>query len=161
MRYLKKENFDGTCRWCKTPNIPKPRRTFCSEECVHEYRIRTSGSYIREQVYKRDKGICSICKINTKTIQKKLLDTNCHCTKVKNKYMKKLSKNKPHNDECSKIRNEYSIGEKRKVWRRKYGGGLWDADHIVRVDQGGGCCGLDNLRTLCIPCHKNITYKQN
>ena len=45
--------------------------------------------------------------------------------------------------------------------KRKFGGGLWDADHIIPVKNGGGCCGLDNLRTLCIPCHKNITYKQN
>ncbi len=33
----------------------------------------------------------------------------------------------------------------------------WDADHIVPVIEGGGECGLDNLRTLCIPCHKKET----
>jgi len=40
---------------------------------------------------------------------------------------------------------------------KKHGGGLWDADHIVPVKEGGGLCGLDNLRTLCIKCHKTIT----
>jgi 5-methylcytosine-specific restriction endonuclease McrA len=33
-------------------------------------------------------------------------------------------------------------------------GSLWQADHIVPVAEGGGECGLDNLRTLCTPCHK-------
>jgi 5-methylcytosine-specific restriction endonuclease McrA len=34
---------------------------------------------------------------------------------------------------------------------------LWDADHIVPVSEGGGLCGLDGYRTLCIPCHKRVT----
>ena len=156
MRYLAKKLFDGTCRWCGTLNIPKPRRTFCSKECVHQYRLRTSGSYIREQVYARDKGICSLCGIDTKTVKKQIIETNCHCTKRKNKYQRK-QKQPPHLPQCLAIRTDYSLGEKRKVWKRKYGGGLWDADHIIRVDSGGGCCGLDNLRTLCLACHKSVT----
>jgi ethanolamine utilization cobalamin adenosyltransferase len=32
-------------------------------------------------------------------------------------------------------------------------GDFWQADHIVPVAQGGGDAGLDNLRTLCTPCH--------
>lgn len=31
---------------------------------------------------------------------------------------------------------------------------LWEADHIVPVVLGGGLCGLENYRTLCMPCHK-------
>lgn len=33
----------------------------------------------------------------------------------------------------------------------------WEADHIVPVVEGGGLCGLDGYRTLCIPCHKRVT----
>ena len=40
---------------------------------------------------------------------------------------------------------------------KKFGGGLWDRDHIIPVKNGGGNCGLDNLRTLCIKCHKKVT----
>lgn len=29
----------------------------------------------------------------------------------------------------------------------------WEADHIIPVCEGGGCCGIDNYRTLCGPCH--------
>ncbi len=34
---------------------------------------------------------------------------------------------------------------------------LWDADHIVPVIEGGGECDLDNLRTLCVHCHRVVT----
>jgi len=34
---------------------------------------------------------------------------------------------------------------------------LWDADHIRPVAEGGGQCDLDNLRTLCLPCHREVT----
>jgi len=34
---------------------------------------------------------------------------------------------------------------------------MWQADHIVPVVHGGGCCGLENIRTLCLPCHKRET----
>ena len=32
-------------------------------------------------------------------------------------------------------------------------GNAWHADHIRPVYKGGGLCDLDNLRTLCLPCH--------
>jgi hypothetical protein len=34
---------------------------------------------------------------------------------------------------------------------------LWDADHIVPVIEGGGGCGIDNYRTLCVSCHRGET----
>jgi hypothetical protein len=34
---------------------------------------------------------------------------------------------------------------------------LWDADHILPVAEGGGECDLDNLRTLCLMCHREAT----
>ena len=34
---------------------------------------------------------------------------------------------------------------------------LWDADHILPVCQGGGECDLENMRTLCLKCHRKIT----
>ena len=32
-------------------------------------------------------------------------------------------------------------------------GNAWHADHIMPVHKGGGLCGLENLRTLCVLCH--------
>lgn len=36
---------------------------------------------------------------------------------------------------------------------------LWDADHILPVCEGGGECDLENIRTLCLACHKDVTYR--
>ena len=111
----------------------------CSKECVHELKLRTSGRYLRGHVYKRDRGICSECGTDTKDIAKRAL---CILDIEKRKEFLK----------------ENNISTKRKVWKRKNGGGLWDADHIIAVKDGGGQCGLDNIRTLCIPCHKKKTF---
>lgn len=40
------------------------------------------------------------------------------------------------------------INRKRKSW--------WEADHILSVVEGGDS-NLDNIRTLCIPCHRSVT----
>ena len=36
-------------------------------------------------------------------------------------------------------------------------GDFWQADHMTAVAEGGGECGLGNLRTLCTPCHAKET----
>lgn len=33
----------------------------------------------------------------------------------------------------------------------------WEMDHRVPVVEGGGSCGLENLRTLCRACHRRET----
>lgn len=146
-KYKKREELGKTedgftcCRWCKKAVTP-PRRTICSEECAHELKIRTSGRYLRRCVYKRDKGLCSVCNQDTKLISQKAL--SIENIDARNIYLK-----------------ENEIPLKRKIWKRKNGGGLWDADHIIPVKDGGGLCGIDNIRTLCIPCHKKKTYAKN
>ena len=71
---LLEKNEEGLtkCRWCSGSVLP-PRRTMCSKECVHELKLRTSGRYLRGHVYKRDRGVCSECSIDTKDIAKKAL----------------------------------------------------------------------------------------
>jgi 5-methylcytosine-specific restriction enzyme A len=55
-------------------------------------------------------------------------------------------------------------GKEREAGLRFYGmkgigsrRSLWDADHVVPVAEGGGQCDLDNLRTLCVACHREAT----
>ena len=56
-----------------TDVVKPPRRTMCSPECVHELQLRTNGRYLRDCVYKRDKGICKLCNVDTKKIAKEAL----------------------------------------------------------------------------------------
>src|ERR1700679_4343857 len=52
-------------RWCELEIIAKRRRTFCSDYCVHQWRLRTDPGYLRDQVFARDHGICAVCQIDT------------------------------------------------------------------------------------------------
>lgn len=133
------ENGFKLCRYCNSTVYP-PRRTICSPECQHQLLIRTNNRYLRQQIYIRDKGICNICNLDTKKIASIALSLD---PEERKNYLKDLG-----------------ISLKRKIWKRKFGGGLWDADHIIPVKDGGGCCGLENIRTLCIPCHKKITFSK-
>jgi 5-methylcytosine-specific restriction endonuclease McrA len=35
----------------------------------------------------------------------------------------------------------------------------WEADHIIPVIEGGGGCGPEGYRTLCLVCHRSETSK--
>jgi hypothetical protein len=52
---------------------------------------------------------------------------------------------------------EFGVSTQRWFSRTSYNRGIWDADHIVPVVEGGGECSLDNYRTLCLGCHKRVT----
>ncbi|HEY2435418.1 MAG TPA: HNH endonuclease [Vicinamibacterales bacterium] len=116
----------AVCRWCRRPVLP-PRRTFCGDACVREWKIRSSPWYVRREVKKRDKGVCRLCGTNVI---------------------------KAHREWR---RAQPPAGERnaRKAWRAARP--RWEADHIVPVADGGGECGLENYRLLCRACHVRVT----
>src|SRR3974390_781650 len=57
-------NGRGICRWCSL-EVPRGRFTFCSEYCVHEWKLRSQPAYLREKVLQRDRGICAACGVDT------------------------------------------------------------------------------------------------
>jgi len=119
------------CRWCELEILAKRRRTFCSDYCVHQWRLRTDPGYLRDQVFARDRGVCRLCQANTIAIYAAL----------------KRARG------AARAAGLSLYGMKTISARRS----LWDADHIVPVAEGGGQCDLDNLRTLCLPCHREVT----
>ena len=119
------------CRWCELEILAKRRRTFCSDYCVHQWRLRTDPGYLRDQVFARDRGICAACQADTVAIYHAL----------------KRARG------AARAAGLSLYGMKFITSRRS----LWDADHIRPVAEGGGQCDLDNLRTLCLPCHREVT----
>ncbi len=119
------------CRWCDLEILARRRRTFCSDYCVHQWRLRTDPGYVRDQVFARDHGICAVCRIDTLAAYNAL----------------KRARG-PARFAGLRLYGMRSIATRRS---------LWDADHILPVAEGGGQCDLDNLRTLCLLCHREAT----
>jgi 5-methylcytosine-specific restriction enzyme A len=124
-------NGRGLCRWCSL-EVPRGRYTFCSEFCVHEWKLRSQPAYLREKVFERDRGICADCGVDTNAAARKL----------------RFSR--------GPSRTSLLLHWGLRTRSRK---SLWDADHIVPVIEGGGECDLSNIRTLCLRCHRSVTNK--
>ena len=121
------------CRRCSA-EIRKGsgRRTFCSDACVVEWKIRTQPEFAAEQVHARDKGICSACQRDCDALFRKLRITK----------------------RARRPRRMQELGLPAYLLRRRR---YWEVDHIQPVVEGGGSCGLENLRTLCWECHRRVT----
>lgn len=181
-----RRNQVGTCRWCGGAVQP-PRRTFCSDECVHQHKIRTQPGYAADLVVQRDGGVCQICGINCMLIRERLtqllaaerraavasagrhectiakwnvlrgdpvprgcLHPECLDTAVRNLRRYWDLSPPPYSDRYKAACCE--VGLPPKLWSMKRR--LWEMDHIQPVVEGGGDCGLENLRTLCWDCHR-------
>jgi len=122
-------NGRNLCRWCNL-EVPKGRVTFCSDWCVEEWRLRTDPGHLREKVFERDKGICAVCGVD------------CEAAWIQLKRLRG----------AARVRTVREWGVKPRARKS-----LWDADHIVPVVEGGGECDLENIRTLCLKCHRAAT----
>jgi 5-methylcytosine-specific restriction endonuclease McrA len=107
--------------------VRPPRRTFCSDPCVHEWRLRSDPSYARAEVWKRDRGTCRACGLKLAAA------------------LRRWRRERP----------AARRGASYREWRRRRP--RWEADHILPVADGGGECGLENYRLLCRACHLQVT----
>jgi 5-methylcytosine-specific restriction enzyme A len=112
------------CRWCGL-EVPPGRRTFCSDWCVEEWKLRSDPGHLRARVFQRDRGVCAVCGLNC-------VSELCRIKRL-----------------CGPARFRASA-----EWSLRGRRTLWDADHVVPVSEGGGECDLSNMRTLCLKCHR-------
>jgi 5-methylcytosine-specific restriction enzyme A len=125
------------CRQCSQETEP-PRKTFCSDACVHAWKVRSQGAYAREQVFERDRGVCACCGLDTETLKQLLY-------RVRNEKGEMAYLN-------LQIYYYSQTGYRFEIDKHFY-----EVDHVVSVADGGGSCGLENLMTLCVPCHRRKT----
>jgi len=155
---LRRAKEEKLCRWCglDVKRYSTRCRSFCSPQCVHEHSLRSDMNYARHQVYKRDHGVCSQCGLN--------------CSRWFREFKKWMRELRLHlntlNPTQCEIRDiaimEYfwlsGLDNPKKSWVHR--STFWDMDHILPVVHGGGQCGMDNLTTLCVRCHRDKTAKQ-
>jgi 5-methylcytosine-specific restriction endonuclease McrA len=92
--------------------------------------VRSDPGYLRDQVLKRDRGVCKSCRVNT-LVAAGILKRSRGATR-------------------QRLLNYWDL-------ESYTGRSLWEADHITPVVEGGGECDLSNLRTLCLRCHRMAT----
>jgi hypothetical protein len=133
------------CRWCRK-RVPKGRRYWCSRKCVNEYLLLSSRQLMDSKVLKRDRGMCSICGLDCIAVEEALDELRDKC------HMALLAGQWPDWQKGTlwDFRNSLGLRNRRRCW---------DADHIKPVCRGGGECGLENYRTLCVWCHRRETAR--
>jgi 5-methylcytosine-specific restriction protein A len=126
------------------------RVNWFSQACVDSWKIKNDPQTIRAKVLERDHGVCAVCGINAEMKRRcyhRMLHDAAETPRWHGLDAIEMLGGKP-----AKIRKAYAKAGwpgLRRTW--------WEADHIVAVVEGGGQCGLDNYRTLCVRCHKRAT----
>jgi len=127
-----------SCKWCGGP-MPGRRTSYCSDSCYREWYIRSSSSFARYHVRERDQGVCAQCGCDTDKLDRVIRHAIRSLRETRSRWCYQTLSGV---ELCGIMNFNYQGSTK------------WEMDHIVPVSEGGGGCGLDNLRTLCVPCHK-------
>jgi len=156
------------CRWCRAL-VPRGRRWWCSAGCVTAYRIRSDPGFARARVHERDRGICAICGTDTEAEGARLTGLLAGLgTEVSTELSWEPVARTLHGPLAAWLGlPAQSLSPFRDwpdrdpwpatLWIRWRVEIPWEADHVTPVIEGGGECGLDGYRTLCLPCHRRET----
>jgi 5-methylcytosine-specific restriction endonuclease McrA len=153
-RLPKGPNGRALCRQCST-EVPVGRRTFCSEGCVDGWRVKTDPTFMRQAVLHRDRGICAECGTDTLAIEQDIRNVQAMDTTDHKAAPPRWKRPPGYIDGREHARA--SVLRLHGINPATSRTSFWDADHKVPVIEGGGECDLDNIRTLCIPCHQRVT----
>lgn len=140
------------CAWCAKTLVRGSNNiieaTYCSAQCADLGRVRRGGMYastkIREQLFALERGVCCLCKLDAHAL---------YCRVKTLQPAERLNALLAAKFTLPKSKSSQFLIDPIKEHD------FWQADHIVAVAEGGGGCGLDNLRTLCTSCHIRETAK--
>lgn len=147
----------GHCTWCGD-EVSAGRRTWCSASCTRQWEERNDPRVQGKLVWKRDKGVCQLCGADTERIKRVMKRLRSAASRDFARTFEGLKEwpGRARRLERYLIARDIMCGWLRtKQWDDTTH--LYEIDHITPVVEGGGLCTVDNLRTLCIPCHKDET----
>lgn len=126
------------CRYCGR-EVPPGRADWCADACrqkaLHEHSLVADPAAQRRAVFRRDRGVCATCGRDTLRLRRQLQ----HAGEPERTHL--LQRLRQHG---------YDAGRLARLQ-------LWEMDHVRPVAEGGGLGGLQNLQTLCVPCHNRKT----
>lgn len=143
------------CRWCRAP-LDRRSIGYCGDECADEVAIRLSRAAVMALVDRRDGGVCSRCGLDTGQLLR-IVDRLRQ--RSERRRLRSGALRDPSDLDAARwerLRAELAARGFGAV-DRWHTPNLREADHVVAVAEGGGCCGLENFRTLCVPCHRAET----
>jgi len=153
------ENFErwgepGKCRWCQKdlpPEKAEDTTSFCSYRCACEYKLKkpSNSADVRSRLFALEHGKCVLCGLDAHSLY-----LDCKARSPPERYQLLL-----RTPGFAPSAGAGRSGVKDKRLDNPVEGMFWQADHILPVIEGGGCCSLDNYRTLCTPCHAKETDK--
>jgi superfamily II DNA or RNA helicase len=135
---------------------------FCSSKCEKDMKVKASSGAARQQLMKRDRGICDICNLDCATLVKRLqsIEKNQEADSEEMPLWKQQRERLLSRKEYQVFASKLSSAMKESLIDRALSGKAWQADHIIPVFEGGGQCTITNLRTLCTACHREVTAEQ-
>ena len=113
---------------------------FCSGACRGAYFCRRSGASLRRQLHAIDRGVCRACGLD------------CDALVAHVRQFPAALRARAAARFAPALRDAPALLA--ALASKPSAGRAWHADHIHAVRDGGGGCGLGNLQTLCVVCHR-------
>ena len=156
----------GRCRECGQ-QVGGGRVSWCGDACVRLHRLRCDPNYQRLEVFNRDRGVCVVCGLDCVALRAKLqplLAWELAAVSMLG-IVRAMSGKLPEwwqlahpqfdahaiEEACALVHEQ---GLLKQVGNRR--SSYWEMDHVVPL-WSGGTNEIRNLRTLCIPCHREAT----
>ena len=126
------------CLFCGK-QLPKRKVCWCSWDCSHQAYLQCRPGNMRAALSERDKGVCADCGRDTEKLEKEL---------------EELTRKYGLTKEGRAAYRQYVVLIYGRWALRRH---LWEMNHKQAVAEGGEIWGLENVETLCIPCHQEHT----
>ena len=120
---------------------------FCSAACVDNWAVQVgAGNAPRARLFEHERGICQRCRLDCHAIYLRLRPLDA----------------KRRRQLLGRVLPRLTSRRCERIVRFCHEGDLWQADHKLAVQHGGGesCVDAMNLQTLCVPCHQEKTASE-